>query len=145
MSDERRRSLHEELLELRCKLAELERESNHLIAELAKISSWNAAHIEEKDKLKEEVSVLRQTLSAQIAITQDDWKKEATYLKSHRDEIKTLLVDAIKLLRLPHSMCEVSHHSKKDRHELWDDCPIDKRVDQLLKRYDDLVFHRKKP
>ena len=77
-------------------------------------------------------------------ITPDDWKEEAAFLKSQRDEIKKLLIDAVKLLRLPHSMCQVSHHSKEDRHELGDKCPIDKRVEELLEKYDDLVYHRKK-
>ena len=75
----------------------------------------------------------------------ENWKAEAAYLKSHRDEIKKLLIEAIKLLRLPHSMCQVSHHSKEDRHELGDKCPIDRRVEELLEKYDDLVYNRKKP
>jgi len=55
-----------------------------------------------------------------------------------------LLTDAVKLLKLPHSMCSVSHHSKSDRHEIGDECPIDKRVNELLESYDDLVYMRKK-
>ena len=55
-----------------------------------------------------------------------------------------LLTDAIKLLKLPHSMCSVSHHSKSDRHEIGEECPIDKRVNELLERYDDLVYIKKK-
>ena len=78
-------------------------------------------------------------------ITPDDWKEEAAFLKSQRDEIKKLLIDAIKLLKLPHSLCQVSHHSPKDRHEWVAKCPIDKRVEELLEKYDDLVYNRKKP
>ena len=77
-------------------------------------------------------------------ITPDDWKKEAAYLKSHRDEIKTLLIEAIKLLRRTRSICNVARHNEKDRHGPDDACPIDKRVWKLFEAYDNLVYMQKK-
>ena len=77
-------------------------------------------------------------------ITSDDWKEEAAFLKSQRDEIKKLLIEAIKLLRRTRSICQVSRHNEKDRHGWEDACPIDKRLWKLFEAYDNLVYMEKK-
>lgn len=65
----------------------------------------------------------------------DEKGKNATL--SDIKELKKAIADMIKYI--PQPFCPLLNHSKKDRHELFDPCPLEERIKLKIKQWKELA------
>lgn len=83
---------------------------NFLISEIAKLSEWNAKHIEENDKLKLEIAELEQALTGRTmsCVWCNDTAKQRDEAIREREEIRAMMVT------LCHRVVNASISEEKD-------------------------------